>query len=64
MTAVLTSAESARWLYENLRGSVVPESVVKRFEDAGDPQAFGVAFCAETIRAVREIPGIGGVGRE
>ena len=58
---VLTSAESARWLYENLRGSVVPQSVVKRFENASDPEAFGVAFCAETIQAMREIPGIGGV---
>ena len=58
---VLTSAESARWLYENLRGSVVPESVVGRFESARDQEAFGVAYCAETIQAIREIPGIGGV---
>ena len=58
---VLTSAESARWLYENLRDSVVPHSVVERFEDATDAQAFGVAFCAETIQAMRKIPGIGGV---
>ena len=58
---VLTSAESARWLHENLRGSVVPESVVRRFEGAGDPEAFGVAYCAETVQAIREIPGIGGV---
>ena len=26
-----------------------------------DPEAFGVAFCAETIQAIKEIPGIGGV---
>ena len=58
---VLTSAESARWLYENLRGSVVPKSVVKRFEKAADPEAFGVDYCAETIRALQEMPGIGGV---
>ena len=58
---VLTSLESARWLYENLRGSVVPASVVRRFEGAQDPEAFGVAFAAETIRALKDIPGIGGV---
>ena len=58
---VLTSAESARWLHENLRGSVVPESVVKRFEGAADPEAIGVEYCAETIQALKEIPGIGGV---
>ena len=58
---VLTSAESVRWLYENLRGSVVPQSVVKRFDDARDPEAFGVDYCAQTIRALQDIPGIGGV---
>ena len=58
---VLPSADAARWLYENLRGSVVPERVVRRFEQAKDPEAFGVAFCAETIQAIKEIPGIGGV---
>ena len=58
---VLDSVESARWLHENLRGSVVPASVVKRFEQAPDPEAFGVDYCAETIRALRGIPGIGGV---
>lgn len=58
---VLTSAESVRWLYENLRGSVVPQSVVKRFDDARDPEAFGVDYCAQTIQALQDIPGIGGV---
>lgn len=58
---VLTSAESARWLYENLRGSVVPESVVKRFDSTRNPEAFGVDYCAETIQALQDIPGVGGV---
>ena len=58
---VLNSAESARWLHENLRGSVVPEAVVKRFESAADPETFGVDYCAEIIRALQETPGIGGV---
>ncbi len=58
---VLTSVDSARWLFENLRGSVVPESVVKRFESAKDPESFGIEYCAETIQAMKEIPGISGV---
>ncbi len=58
---VLTSAQSARWLHENLRGSVVPESVVKKFEEAADPEAFGVDYCAATVRELQAIPGIGGV---
>ena len=41
---VLTSAHSARWLHENLRGCVVPESVARRFESARDPEAFGIGY--------------------
>jgi methylenetetrahydrofolate reductase (NADPH) len=58
---VLTSIESARFLFEHLRGDVMPLSVVERFEQARNPAAFGIEFCAETINAIREIPGIGGV---
>ena len=58
---VLTSAESARWLFENLRGDLIPEPLVKQFADAKDPKSFGVRQCAETIRALREIPGVSGV---
>lgn len=58
---VLTSVESASWLFENLRGTVMPESVVKRFESAKDPESFGIEYCAETIQAIKEIPGISGV---
>ena len=58
---VLTSAESARWLFENLRGDLIPERLVKQFADAKDPKSFGVRQCAETIRALREIPGVSGV---
>ena len=58
---VLTSVDSVSWLHRNLRGSVVPESVVKRFASTADPRAFGIAYCAETIRALKDIPGIGGV---
>ncbi|MEM8684095.1 MAG: methylenetetrahydrofolate reductase [Pseudomonadota bacterium] len=58
---VLSSAENARWLFENLRGSVVPESIVRRFESASDEAAFGIELAAEMIEALRNIPGICGV---
>ncbi len=58
---VLTSAENARWLFKNLRGSVIPESVVQRFEEATDQEAFGVELAAELIAAFREVPGVRGV---
>lgn len=58
---VLTSAESARWLFGNARGDVVPEGLAQQFEDAKDAQSFGVRLCAEMIRALRETPGVGGV---
>lgn len=58
---VLTSAESARWLFENQRGEVIPERLVKQFANAKDARSFGVRHCAETIRALREIPGVGGL---
>lgn len=57
---VLTSATEARWLYENLRGSVMPESVVQRFESAGDARRFGIEYAAETLNSLREIPGVSG----
>ena len=58
---VLTSAESARWLFDNVRGDVISERLVQQFADAKDPKSFGVRHCAETIQALREIPGVGGV---
>ncbi|MEM9207600.1 MAG: methylenetetrahydrofolate reductase [Pseudomonadota bacterium] len=58
---VLSSADNARWLFNNLRGSVVPESVVERFTSASDEAAFGVQLAAEMIAAFREIPGVSGV---
>ena len=58
---VLTSVDAARWLYENSRGAVIPAGLLKRFESANDPESFGIAYCAETIQAIKEIPSICGV---
>ena len=58
---VLTSPEMARWLYDNLRGSVMPEQLVRDFDDAKDPEAFGIDYCATMINELRQIPGVSGV---
>lgn len=58
---VLTSATAARWLFENLRGSVMPERIVKDFDAAADPEAHGIELCANMIRELKKIPGVSGV---
>lgn len=59
--AVLESADDARWLRENRPNVMLPDAIVTRLERSDDPQAEGVAICAETIRSLRAIPGIDGV---
>ena len=59
--APLPSAESARWLVENSRGCMIPETLIARLESAADPEAEGVAICAELMREIATIPGISGV---
>lgn len=59
--AALPSAASARWLQANLSGSVVPDRVIRRLEQAADAELEGVKLCAETIQKLRTIPGISGV---
>ena len=58
--APLPSAVSARWLRENLRGSLVPKKVIRRLEQARDPEQEGVAICAEILQELAEIPGVSG----
>jgi len=57
---VLPSADSARWLADNLRGSLMPEATVKRLQQASDPEREGVTICAELLQELSEIPGVCG----
>jgi methylenetetrahydrofolate reductase (NADPH) len=59
-TAVLTSADDARWLLENRPNVFIPDAIVQRLETADDPRAEGVAICAEQLNALARIPGIAG----
>jgi len=58
--APLPSAVTARWLRENLRGSLVPKKVVRRLQQARDPEQEGVVICAEILQELSEIPGVSG----
>ena len=59
-TAILGSAADARWLRENRRNVLIPNSVVDRLEQASDPRQEGIKICTELLQAMRDIPGISG----
>jgi methylenetetrahydrofolate reductase (NADPH) len=59
--APLRSARSARWIRDNLPGSIVPDAVVARLEGAPDPVREGRRICDELVERLCETPGIGGV---
>jgi methylenetetrahydrofolate reductase (NADPH) len=57
----LRSARSARWIRDNLPGSIVPDAIVARMEGAGDPVREGRKICDELVEQLSETPGVGGV---
>ena len=56
----LASARSAIWMRDNLWGVLMPDSVIKRMEQAGDPNEEGIVICTELITQMQEIEGIAG----
>jgi methylenetetrahydrofolate reductase (NADPH) len=58
--APLASARSARWIVENLKGSIIPAWIVERLERAGDPKAEGETICVDLLKQIREIDGVSG----
>jgi methylenetetrahydrofolate reductase (NADPH) len=59
--APLASAKSARWIVENLYGSIIPQEIIDRLEGADDQRTEGRAIAIELIRELADIDGIGGV---
>lgn len=57
----LRSAQAARQMRENLPGTVIPEGIIRRLEQARDARHEGTLICAELIQQAREINGIAGV---
>lgn len=58
--AVLPSAKVARWLRTNLSHVLIPNKIIRRLDQAVDPQKEGIEICAEYLREIAEIPGVSG----
>jgi methylenetetrahydrofolate reductase (NADPH) len=58
--APLASAKSARWIKQHLFGSIIPEWMIERLDQASDPQAEGRAICVDLLEEYAEIPGVSG----
>lgn len=58
--APLPSADVARWVRDNVKGALVPESVIARMEQASDPESEGIEICAELLQELATIPGVSG----
>jgi methylenetetrahydrofolate reductase (NADPH) len=59
--APLPSADAARWVRDNVKGALVPETIIERLEQASDPEAEGILICAELLQEMTTIPGVSGV---
>src|SRR5579871_50346 len=57
----LRSAKSAAWMRRHLFGTIIPEAMVTRLEQAADSAAEGRKICIETIEELSLIPGVAGV---
>jgi methylenetetrahydrofolate reductase (NADPH) len=58
--APIPSARSARWMREKLFGTLIPDAIVDRLDQATDPKAEGLRICAELVQEFAEIPGVAG----
>jgi methylenetetrahydrofolate reductase (NADPH) len=56
----LRSANGARWMRDNLFGTVMPDGIIRRMEAARDPRQEGIAICAELLQQARDINGVAG----
>ena len=55
------SAKALLYMKNDVPGMSIADEYIKRMESAADPKEEGVAMCVETIRRLREIPGVSGV---
>ena len=59
--APLRSARSARWIRDNLPGSIVPDAVISRLERTSEPVREGRRLCLELVEQLSETQGVAGV---
>jgi methylenetetrahydrofolate reductase (NADPH) len=58
--APIPSARSAGWMRRRLFGSIIPQSIVDRLDEASDPRREGVRICVEILHELVTIPGVAG----
>ena len=58
--APLRSARSARWIRDNLFGSIIPDEIVARLDGAKDPAEEGARVCLELLEQLSKIEGVTG----
>ncbi len=56
----LPSADVGRWMRDNVKGALVPDSIIERMEQASDPESEGIEICAELLQELATIPGVSG----
>ncbi len=56
----LASARQARWMRDNLFGTIMPDAIIDRLEQADDARAEGRRVCAELLQELKATPGVGG----
>jgi methylenetetrahydrofolate reductase (NADPH) len=59
--APLASARSARWIRKHLFGSIIPDALIERLENAADQRLEGHRICLELMHELRGVPGVAGV---
>lgn len=57
----LVSARTARWMRQRIPGIHIPDDVIRRLEQATDPEAEGMRMCIDNVRRIREIEGVAGI---
>lgn len=58
---VLTKTKALKAMKEHVPGAAIPDTVVKRLAKAESAVKEGIAIAAETIAALRNVPGVAGV---
>jgi methylenetetrahydrofolate reductase (NADPH) len=59
-TAILASADDARWMRDYRPNCQIPDTLIERLENARDPREEGLNICAEQLRALADMPGVSG----
>lgn len=57
----LASAKTAKWMRTNVPGVHIPDSIVRRLENAENQKVEGQKICVELMQQVKEIEGVSGV---